>query len=80
MAYLEREFARLGIAYVPSHANFILAEVGDGRAAFEQLLKLGVIVRPMGGYGLPCHVRITVGLEAENRQLVAALAKVLATA
>lgn len=80
MAYLEAEFARLGIAYVRSHANFILAEVGDSRRVFEELLKLGVIVRPMGGYALPRHVRITVGLEAENWQLVAALAKVLATA
>ncbi|HXZ88673.1 MAG TPA: histidinol-phosphate transaminase [Candidatus Binataceae bacterium] len=80
MAYLEGEFARLGIAWVHSNANFILAEVGDGRRVFDELLKLGVIVRPMGGYGLPRHVRITVGLEAENRQLVAALAKVLVTA
>jgi len=80
MAYLTSEFARLGVAYVPSHANFILAEVGDSRGVFERLLKLGVIVRPMGGYGLPRHVRITVGLEAENRQLVAALGKVLAPA
>ncbi len=80
MAYLASEFARLGVAYVPSHANFILAEVGDSRGVFERLLKLGVIVRPMGGYGLPRHVRITVGLEAENRQLVAALGKVLTPA
>jgi histidinol-phosphate aminotransferase len=77
IAYLEGEFARLGIAYVPTNANFILADVGDGQAVFERMLKLGVIVRPMGGYGLPRHVRITVGLEAENRQLVATLAKVL---
>jgi histidinol-phosphate aminotransferase len=77
MAYLEREFKRLGIAYAPSHANFILADVGDGRAVFDQLLRHGVIVRPVGGYGLPRHVRITVGLEDENRRLVAALEAVL---
>ena len=71
--YLEREFRRMGFAYVPTHANFILTEVGDGQAVFNRLLKLGVIVRPMGAYGWPRHVRISVGLPAENRKLVAAL-------
>jgi histidinol-phosphate aminotransferase len=80
MEYLEREFRRLRIDYVPSHTNFILADVGDGHAVFDQLLKQGVIVRPVGGYGLPRHVRISVGLEAENRKLVAALEKVLGKA
>jgi histidinol-phosphate aminotransferase len=80
MAYLEGELQRLGIAYVPSHANFILAEVGDGRAVFDRLLQLGVIIRPVGGYGLPRHVRISVGLEEENRRLVAALEQVLKVA
>jgi histidinol-phosphate aminotransferase len=77
LIYLEHEFKRLGINFVPSHANFILAEVGDGLQVFNDLLKLGVIVRPMGGYGLPRHVRISVGLEQENRRLVAALEQVL---
>lgn len=77
MAYLEREFKRLGVPYVPSNANFILAEVGDGRVVFDRLLRLGVIVRPVGGYGLPAHVRISVGLAEENRRLVAALEQVM---
>jgi histidinol-phosphate aminotransferase len=77
MDYLEHEFRRLKIAFVPSHANFIMADVGDGRAVYEKLLRQGVIVRPMNGYGLPRHVRISVGLPEENRQLVAALAQVL---
>ncbi|HUN57442.1 MAG TPA: aminotransferase class I/II-fold pyridoxal phosphate-dependent enzyme, partial [Candidatus Binataceae bacterium] len=77
MAYLEREFARLRIEYVPSHANFILTGVGDGRAVFDKLLRLGVIVRPMGGYGFPRHVRISVGLPEENRRLIAALEETL---
>jgi histidinol-phosphate aminotransferase len=80
MAYLEREFKRLGIDYVASHANFILAEVGDGRAVYDRLLQLGVIVRPMGGYGLPRHLRISIGLPEENRQLIAALEKVIGRA
>ena len=73
LRYLEREFTRLGLAYVPSHANFILTETGDGAGIFNRLLKLGVIVRPMGAYGWPRHVRISVGLPAENRKLIAAL-------
>ncbi|MGH7906763.1 MAG: histidinol-phosphate transaminase [Candidatus Binataceae bacterium] len=77
MEYLETEFRRLGIRYVPSQANFILADVGDGAAAFEKLLKLGVIVRPMNGYGFPHHVRISIGLPEENRRLVEALAQVI---
>jgi histidinol-phosphate aminotransferase len=77
IAYLEREFKRLGINFVPSNANFILAEVGDSLDVFNQLLRLGVIVRPMGGYGLPRHLRISVGLEPENRRLISALEEVL---
>lgn len=80
IAYLEGEFRRLAVACIPTHANFILAEVGDGRAVYERLLRLGAIVRPMNGYGLPRHVRISVGLPEENRRLVAALEKVLAAA
>jgi histidinol-phosphate aminotransferase len=77
MEYLEREFRRLGMSYVTSHANFILADVGEGGAVFQQLLALGVIVRPMGGYGFSRHLRISVGLEAENHKLVEALERVL---
>ena len=73
IAYLEQEFTRLKVPYVPSHANFILADVGDGAAVFNKLLRLGVIVRPMGGYGFPRHVRISVGLMDENRRLIDAL-------
>jgi histidinol-phosphate aminotransferase len=77
MGYLETEFRRLGISWVPSHANFLLVDVGRGGAVYDKLLRKGVIVRPMSGYGYPKHVRISVGLPAENRRLVAALAEVL---
>lgn len=77
MRYLEGEFKRLGIPYVPSHANFVLADVRDGRAVYEKLLRLGVIVRPMEGYGYPRHLRISVGLPEENRKLITALEKLL---
>ena len=76
MDYLEVEFRRLGLSFVPSHANFILVEVGDGHAIYDKLLRRGVIVRPMNGYGYPHHVRISVGLPEENRRLIAALSEV----
>lgn len=77
MAFLERELTRLNIPFVPSQANFLLVRVGEGRAVYEKLLRLGVIVRPMNSYGLPHHVRISVGLPEENRKLIAALKKAL---
>ena len=77
MDYLETEFRRLGLEFVPSHANFMLVDVGDGRAVYDQLLRKGVIVRPMNGYGYPRHLRISVGLPEENRRFVTALSEVL---
>lgn len=74
LSFFVAEFFRLGLEYVPSVTNFILVKVGEGRKVFEVLQKLGVIVRPMDGYGLPEYVRITVGTADENRQTIAALA------
>ena len=80
LAYLQGEFQRLGLAFVPSHANFILLRVGNGQAFFQQLLKQGVIVRPMAGYRFPEHVRVTVGTTEENRRFIAALENVIRSA
>jgi len=78
MDYLEAEFRRLGLAFVPSHANFMLVEVGDGHSILRRpVATRGVIVRPMNGYGYPRHVRISVGLPEENRRLIAALGEVV---
>src|SRR6266576_299721 len=73
LAYLQKEFTRLGLAFVPSSANFILVQVGKGQEVFEQLLRRGVIVRPMAGYKFPEHVRVTVGTMPENRKFIEAL-------
>ena len=78
MRALTRAFDRLGLSHVPSEANFVLVRTGAGRAVFEAMQRRGVIVRPMDAYGLPEHVRITVGRPAENRRCVEALAAVLA--
>jgi histidinol-phosphate aminotransferase len=77
LKFLQDEFVRLGLEFVPSQANFILVRVGRGLEVFQQLLKLGVIVRPMGGYRFPEHVRVTVGTMDENRQFISALEKVI---
>ncbi|HET7096695.1 MAG TPA: aminotransferase class I/II-fold pyridoxal phosphate-dependent enzyme, partial [Casimicrobiaceae bacterium] len=67
----------LGLAFVPSHANFLLVRVGDAAAIYQRLLEQGVIVRPVAGYGLPEFLRVTVGLPAENRRFLDALAAAL---
>jgi histidinol-phosphate aminotransferase len=69
--------AALGLEVLPSQGNFLLAAVARGRETYQALLKKGVIVRPMGGYGLPNHLRITVGTEAENERLLSSLKEVL---
>ncbi len=76
--HLEEGLAKLGLATVPSHANFVLARVGDGQRVFEALQRAGVITRPMGGYRLPEWIRISVGAPAENRRCLRALKKALA--
>ncbi len=72
---LSEALSALGITVTPSQTNFILGGFGtrDGRALYDQLLRRGVIVRPLGGYGLPHHLRITVGTQKENDRLIAAL-------
>ena len=74
---LSREFKRMGLEYVEGVANFLLVRVGNGREVFEGLKKNGVIVRPMDVYGLPEHIRVTVGKSAENRRFIACLKEVL---
>ncbi len=77
--YLQKEFARLGLGFVPTCANFIFVRVGKGQDVFQGLLSQGVIVRPMGGYQFPEHVRVTVGTMVENRKFISALEKVIKT-
>jgi histidinol-phosphate aminotransferase len=67
----------MGLEFVKSSANFILVRVGEGQRVFEDLQKLGVIVRPMGGYQLPEWIRISVGTTKENERCLQTLEKVL---
>jgi histidinol-phosphate aminotransferase len=76
-AYLHDEFAKMKIPFVPGTANFVMVNVGDGRAIFEKLLRQGIIVRPLKGYNLPECIRISVGTMEENKKLVAAFKEVM---
>jgi len=78
LRFYERTFKRLKLPWVPSAANFILVRVGDGQRVFLDLQRQGVIVRPMGGYGLGEWIRISIGKPAENRRCADALAAALA--
>ncbi len=69
---------RLGLEYIPSHGNFVTFRVGDAAGVNQALLRQGVIVRPIAGYALPEHLRVTIGLERENARFLEALGKALA--
>lgn len=78
MAQLSDGFQRLGLSWIPSVANFIAVDVGRPAGdVYEALLRQGVIVRPVAGYGLPNHLRATIGLPDENARLIAALERAL---
>jgi len=69
---------KLGVAYVPTQANFVLVNLGrEAMPVFQELMKLGVIVRPMAGWGLPDAIRVSIGTAAENDLFLRALAEVL---
>ena len=73
LAQLYAGFEALGLDYVRSHGNFVLAKMGDAHAVNLSLLKQGVIVRPVTNYGLREWLRISVGTHAENARFLEAL-------
>jgi histidinol-phosphate aminotransferase len=77
MEQLVAGLKRLGLEHIPSHGNFVTFRAGDGAAVNQKLLKQGVIVRPIGGYGLPEWLRVTIGTEPENARFLEALEKAL---
>lgn len=78
LGYLQAQFDRLRLPFIPSIGNFISFELpGDAAPVYQALLREGVIVRPIGAYGLPRHLRVSVGLEQENQRFVQALERVL---
>ncbi|UCH48297.1 MAG: histidinol-phosphate transaminase [Betaproteobacteria bacterium] len=77
MKQLTDGFASLGLEWIESSGNFVTLRVGDAGRVFKQLLERGVIVRPVAGYGLPEHLRVSIGLESENSRLLETLGAVL---
>ncbi len=78
-AALVRELAGLPLVVTPSQTNFLLLDFGRDAAIIERaLLERGVVVRPMGGYGLPTCLRVNLGRADENARFVAALREALA--
>jgi histidinol-phosphate aminotransferase len=77
MAKLERALKTLGLETIPSCANFITFRVSSAGMVYEKLLRQGVIVRPLAGYEMPDHLRVTVGTPKENETFLKALRAVL---
>jgi len=83
MAQLQAGCKRLGLGWIPSYGNFLTVEIPrtgsqiQAGAVFQKLLKLGVIVRPLAGYAMPDHLRVTIGLSSENARFLGALETVL---
>jgi histidinol-phosphate aminotransferase len=75
---LEEGARALGLDFIPPHGNFLTMRVAQGGKSaaeiYKRLLRRSVIVRPVAGYGMPEHLRVTVGTAAENDRFLAALA------
>ena len=78
MAQLLDAFAQMDLSVIPSAGNFLTIDTGtSGVSVFQSLLRLGIIVRPLTNYGMPQHLRITVGTESDNERVIAGLKHVL---
>ena len=78
MQQLEAGFKELGLEWIPSKGNFIAVDFGRDAAPINQaLLRDGVIVRPVAGYGMPTFLRISIGTHAENARFLDVLRKAL---
>lgn len=75
LAQLQAGLDALGLSWIPMRANFVTVDLGmPAQPVYQSLLRQGVIVRPLDGYGLPGHLRVSVGLDHENRSFLDALA------
>lgn len=79
LAQVDAGVTRLGLRRLPTQGNFVLIDCGrPALPIYESMLRLGVIVRPVGNYGLPNHLRITIGTAEQNERMLAALERSLA--
>jgi histidinol-phosphate aminotransferase len=77
MEQITSGLTRLALDFIPSYANFVSFRAPDAGAVYDRLLRLGVIVRPIAGYGMPDFLRVSIGLPEENARFLAALEQVL---
>lgn len=78
MSYLEAQFQRLGLEYWPSQGNFFLVKMPKSPSEiYQNMLRAGVIVRPVAGYGLKEELRFSVGIPEENRRMISELERSL---
>ena len=77
MTQIVAALERLKLEYIPSFGNFVTFRAGDAAAINQKLLRQGVIVRPIAGYGMPEWLRVTIGTEVENARFIEALEKAL---
>ncbi|SDS61394.1 histidinol-phosphate aminotransferase [Halopseudomonas xinjiangensis] len=80
MLQLEEGLQLMGLSWILSRGNFVAVDLGrEAAPVFQALLREGVIVRPVANYGMPNHLRVTIGLKRENQRFLEALTKVLAS-
>ena len=77
MEQIVASLKRFGLSHIPSHGNFVTFKAGDAATVNRKLLEQGVIVRPIGGYGMPEWLRVTIGREGENTRFAEALERAL---
>ena len=78
MQQLETGLHELGLSWIPSICNFLSVDFGKpALPVYQALLREGLIVRPIHNYGLPNHLRISIGLPEQNTRLLQALKKVM---
>lgn len=76
--YLYKAFTEMGVVYIPTQGNFILIDCQrDAGVIAQNMLQSGVIARPVKGYGLPHHLRISIGAQDQNERLITALRQAL---
>lgn len=77
MVQLTEGLSRLGLEWIPSHGNFVAVRVGEAGRIFQELLRRGVIVRPVAAYAMPEYLRVSIGLAEQNARFLTALGEIL---
>ncbi len=78
MKQLVSAFDEMGLSYIPSKGNFICVDFQrPADDLYLSLLRAGVIVRPIANYGMPNHLRVSIGTESENSRFIDELAKIM---